>query len=323
LNGTGRASFPFVLLRLYRRVCAIRPDLIQGWMYDGNLAASLAGRLTGVDVLWNVRRSLHGAGREKLSTRLAILLSRLLSGNACATVYNSHVAARQHANFGFRDNRNLIIPNGFDLKSFFPDAQSGKYFRKILGLPAGAFVFGNAARLHPMKSHDLLIEAFARLQTAGEPPHLVIAGEGRPCRQQALAAVAARFGVENRVHLPGLRNDVPELMRCFNGYVCSSSWGEAFPNAVGEAMATAVPCIVTDVGDSSLLVGDTGFVVPPGHVPTLGQAMQRILSLKPEQRSALGALARARIVRHWSLDSVVRLYLGVYRESRTRLSSAG
>jgi glycosyltransferase involved in cell wall biosynthesis len=313
LHGTGRSSFPLILFQLYRRMCAIRPDLIQGWMYDGNLAASLAGRLAGLDVFWNVRRSLHSAEKEKLSTRLAILASRLLSGNACATVYNSHMAERQHANSGFRSSRTLVIPNGFDFNSFFPDERGGQRLREALGIPAGAFVFGNVARLHPMKSHDLLIEAFAGLQATGEPPHLVIAGDGNPERRQALTVLAARLGVTDRVHLLGLRDDVPELLRSFHGYVCSSSWGEAFPNAVGEAMVSGVPCIVTEVGDSSLLVGDTGFVVPPGLVPELGAAMQKILLLRPEQRSALGGLARARVMRHWGLDGVVRQYLGLYK----------
>ena len=102
----------------------------------------------------------------------------------------------------------------------------------------------------------------------------------------------------------------------------SSSKGEGFPNAVGEAMSCGVPSVVTDVGDSARIVGDTGRVVPPGNSSALATAILEIIDLPNQRRRELGDQARERIGKHYSLDKVVqdyeRLYLGVGSAKNSR-----
>jgi glycosyltransferase involved in cell wall biosynthesis len=93
---------------------------------------------------------------------------------------------------------------------------------------------------------------------------------------------------------------VPEL----NGLdiVCSSSSeGEGFSNAVAEAMACGRLCVVTDVGDSALVVGDTGFVVPPKDPGALAAALIKALDLPPQA----GERARERVANEFSVDAMV------------------
>jgi glycosyltransferase involved in cell wall biosynthesis len=94
----------------------------------------------------------------------------------------------------------------------------------------------------------------------------------------------------------------------------SSSLSEAFPLAVGEAMACGVPCVVTDVGDSALMVGETGKVVAARDPNGLAEAWRELIEAGPEARSHLGMTARCRIEQHFGLPAVVERYQAIYAQ---------
>jgi glycosyltransferase involved in cell wall biosynthesis len=94
--------------------------------------------------------------------------------------------------------------------------------------------------------------------------------------------------------------------------VVSSSQTEAFPLAVGEAMSTGIPCVVTDVGDSAFAVGETGCAVPARDAFALARAISNLIKAGPMRRQFLGAAARARIEEFFSLRSIVEQYQNLY-----------
>ena len=94
----------------------------------------------------------------------------------------------------------------------------------------------------------------------------------------------------------------------------SSSFGEGFPNVIGEAMACGVPCVVTDVGDSALIVGQTGRVVPPRNPKELANAFHELVELGGEGRERLGMAARCRVQEHFDLPHIVARYQDLYQE---------
>ena len=93
-----------------------------------------------------------------------------------------------------------------------------------------------------------------------------------------------------------------------------SSWGEAFPNVLGEAMACGVPCVSTDVGDSALIVGGNGIIVPPRNPQALANGLNSLLAMKAKERAALGAAARDSIRSRFSLGDLVRKYTELYEK---------
>ncbi len=121
-------------------------------------------------------------------------------------------------------------------------------------------------------------------------------------------------GIRERCHLLGRREDIPRLNAALD-LASSSSCGEGFPNVIGEAMACGVPCVVTDVGDSALIVGDTGRVVPPKNPEALAGAWRELIERGPEQRHQLGAAARCRVGKHYSLQAIVAQYEKLYEDS--------
>jgi glycosyltransferase involved in cell wall biosynthesis len=144
--------------------------------------------------------------------------------------------------------------------------------------------------------------------------HFLLAGKGCDPENLGLVEAIARASLTDRVHLLGKRNDIPTVMAALDVLVSASSYGEAFPNVVAEAMASGIPCVVTDVGDSGYIVGETGVVVDPSDMPGLAQAVSALLSCSPEVRANLGLRARARVQQLFGLKMVVDRYEQLYEQ---------
>jgi glycosyltransferase involved in cell wall biosynthesis len=305
----GRPS-PASLWRLCRIVRAATPDLLQGWMYHGSLAATVGSCSLPQrpPVLWNIRHSVHDLALEKPLTRLIIRLSARLSHLPQAIIYNSRISAAQHARLGFDPSRAVVIPNGFDGTRFRPRPDARARLREELGVDPARAVIGMVARGHPMKDPGNLVRAVALLQARGHPVHLVIVGSGLDETNRELVELVRECGLGAQVSLLGQRTDIPALVAGFDVAALSSAWGEGFPNVLGEAMASGVPCVATDVGDCSWVIGPHGVIVPPRHSEALANALGRLLDLGPDARQQLGLAARARILQHFSLQEVVAQY---------------
>jgi glycosyltransferase involved in cell wall biosynthesis len=298
------------LWRLCRIVRAANPDLLQGWMYHGSLAATLGSWALRhrPPVLWNIRHSVHDLALEKPLTRLIIRLSARLSRLPQAIIYNSRVSAAQHAGLGFDARQAVVIPNGFDGERFRPRPEATGRLRAELGIDPARAVIGMVARDHPMKDPGSLVRAVALLQARGHAVHLVIVGSGLDQTHRELVKVVRECGLGAQVSLLGERTDVPAVVAGFDVAALSSAWGEGFPNVLGEAMASGVPCVATDVGDCSWVLGPHGVIVPPRDSEALANALGRLLDLGPEARHQLGLAGRARILQHFSLQEVVSQY---------------
>src|SRR5262249_22081389 len=135
--------------------------------------------------------------------------------------------------------------------------------------------------------------------------------EGVDRSNPALVALVDSLGLGDRCHLLGPRRDIPRIQAALD-LATSSSISEAFPLVVGEAMACGTPCVVTDVGDSALMVGDTGRVVPPRDPVALAEAWRDLLSLGAERRRRLGEDARRRTLELFDLSAVARRYEDLY-----------
>jgi glycosyltransferase involved in cell wall biosynthesis len=308
------------LSRALDRAC---PDVVQGWMYHGNIGATLvtAWRRGAPPVLWNVRASLMERRLENPLTLLLIRAGGKLAYFARRIVNNSLASAVEHEErMGYPAAKRVIVPNGFDVTRYCPSHEARAALRGSLGLPDDAIVVGMVARHHPMKDHVTFARAAGIVAAAHPEVRFVLVGLGvEPCNKALVGELRAN-GVLERTHLLGPRDDVAAIVPAFDIQVSSSSSGEGFPNVVGEAMCCAVPCVVTDVGESAAVVGDTGIVVPPRDATALAAGIAELIALGRDGLQTLGRRARARAVDRYSLDAMVRqyeaLYLEVHRERK-------
>ena len=158
----------------------------------------------------------------------------------------------------------------------------------------------------------LLAIAAAALAAKDDSVHFILAGDSMVA-SNAQMSVLVKSELRDKVHLLGRREDIPRLLAAMDIATSASAYGEGFSNAVGEAMACGVPCVVTDVGDAGWIVGDTGVVVPPGSPELLADAWNRLLDMDLEQRKRLGERARKRVAENFEINKVVRRFEDFYR----------
>jgi len=300
-------------LQLRRLLQKYKPDIVQGWMPHGNAAATLTVEClrNSPGLVWGVRQSLYDLKYEKPSTARLIRLNAILSRRTDLIIYNSRVARDHHEALGYRASRSAVIHNGFDTDTFAPSEESRRLVRKELGICNNEPIVGIVGRYHPMKDHRSFVIAAVDVWQRHRNCRFVMVGAEITWENIELATLLRNAGISHITRLLGARDDVARINAAFDVAV-SSSFTESFPNVIGEAMSCGVPCVATDVGDSAMLVNNTGYVVPARNPRALSEAINRLLDLTKEDRRALGLSARLRICNDFSLERVSTSYSSHY-----------
>jgi len=297
---------PVALFRLKNLLNRLKPHILQTYLYHADLLGYLAGKWAKVpNILWNLRQSRMDFNRYRRTTDVTVRLCARLSRGVKKILVNSFAGLKAHALLGYDAERMLVVPNGFDLKRFRPHSPSYREVREELDLPPEAHLVGMIARFDPQKDHETFLRA-ARLVLASHPEaHFLLAGNAVSADNLSFAQLLKTAPVSpDRLRLLGERGDIPRLLAALDVYVSSSAFGEGFANVIGEAMACGVPCVVTDVGDSALIVGETGLVVQPREPRQLAQAIGEALSWPLAQRAHRGAAAQARIQQKFDITRI-------------------
>jgi glycosyltransferase involved in cell wall biosynthesis len=290
------------LVRLARLIAQSKPDIVQGWMYHGDLAALVAlvlsGRRRRTRLVWGIRCSevdLRAYGRGlRLVVRACIALSRWPD----VVTANSVAGLKSHLRLGYRPRRTEVIANGIEVERFKPDGAARAALRRELGIAADAVVLAHVARVDPMKDHAGLRTALLQL------PDVTALLIGRGTEKLPAAP---------NVHRLGRRGDVERLLAAADIVVSSSAFGEGFANVLAEGMACGLPAVATDVGDARAIVGDSGLIVPPRDPGALAGAIRTLADESAAARSERGARARARIVENFAMNRAVARFAELYR----------
>ncbi len=191
--------------------------------------------------------------------------------------------------------------------------------KQDLGISESAIILGTVGRFHYQKDFNTFVKAAAILGEKYPDLHFCMCGPNINAENELLMSWINATSLQARIHLLGTRHDMHNILPAYDIFMSSSSCGEAFGNVIGEAMACAVPCVVTDVGDSAIIVDDTGTVVPPRDPVRLAEAADNLLQRSIEQREEIGLLARQRVAQEYSLPTIAKAYSDFYLQ----LGSAG
>ncbi|NVD44398.1 glycosyltransferase [Qipengyuania atrilutea] len=301
------------LLQTAKAVRTVQPNVIQGWMYHGNLASLFAVRTRSKQPLvWNIRQQVPIAQTAKLHQQAAIRLQARGSRFADAIIYNSSAAACGHEAIGFKPAKRRLIPNGFDTNIFRPDSEARRSVRNELGLSDDTLAIGLVARFDPWKNHAAFFSVCARLLESRDDLVFVLAGKDMTANNPHVNSLVSRIPSRN-LRLLGDRRDVPRIV-CGLDIATNVSLGEGFPNAVGEAMSCAKFCVATPVGATPTLIENCGLIASGTDEAEIYLALLRAVDMGHDQRDAVGKAARVRIQNHFSIQAVAQQYAELYRE---------
>jgi glycosyltransferase involved in cell wall biosynthesis len=273
-----------------------KPTVLHGWMYTQNIVATMARMFNPrVKLFWCVRSS----NLEKVldwAERLAVWLQPRLSRFADRVIVNSLAGLEQSVADGLPREKMLFIPNGIDTNVFYPNQGERNRIRTEWNIGHGEKVVGYVARFDPIKNHPMFLNAAALVAAQRPDVRFVCVGHGKASYLEQLREQTRKLGIEGRVRWVQAHSDVRAV---YNGVdvFCSSSLSEGFPNVIGEAMACGRHCVVTDVGDSGLVVGETGVVVPSDNPEAFSAGVLR----KLEATEPLNLSARQRILENFTV----------------------
>jgi len=266
---------------------------------------SLAVKLffPGLKLVFRIGNSIGPTEYFGRKDALVELVLRLFSRLPDFYVLNSQAAKASKA-LAVPAERVRVVYNGIDTERFQPSASWREEFRRTLGVVDDVFVIGCLATFSVYKDHPTFVEAAKLVKDAMSNVCFLTIGDDTTVAGQEAHERVRRLGLKSCFRFLGARNDVETILpACDVG--CSTSMTEGFSNAIGEFMACGVPCVVTDAGDSSLIVGDVGLVTPKGNPRAVADGILRLLRLSAEERAVLGQRSRSRVVVNWSISRMV------------------
>lgn len=291
------ASLPGAMTSIVSLVNELRPRIIQGWMYHGNLGAMCGhffsrGRRERA-LYWNLRASNMDERRYGSIIRWSSIVSPLVD----VVVANSQAGADFHRARGFRPKRSVVIDNGIETGRFCRDTAVRDQVRRELGIAQDAIVAVKVARVDLMKDHANFLAA---MQSLPEVCGLLI---GSGTTDLVLPA---------NVKALGLRRDSERYLAASDIVVSTSAFGEGFSNVIAEGMSAELIPVATAVGDAARIVGETGWVVEPCNPAAIAEAIGQVAALSPDQRRQKGEAARRRIVENFTLERAVDNFARLY-----------
>lgn len=302
---------PLLLLRMFRLVRRLRPDVVHTHLFKSDFHGRLAARLGGAG---RVISTLHSNDPWAARFPLGQIYGATAHFADILIAVSEEVREYHLAQTGVPPEKVRTIVNGIDMRAFAARPGVGRRFRARVNIPEEAPLLGTVGRLVPDKGHRDFLRAAAQIAEADPRAWFMLVGDG-PLRA-SLEQQAREAGIHPRVVFTGLQSDIPAAMQALDVLVFSSR-REGLPVTLLEGMAASRPVVATEVGGISGVLENSvsGWLVPPGDVDALAAASLRLLA-SPEQRATMGAAARQRVEAEYTLETMLARTLHVYEADR-------
>jgi len=220
-----------------------------------------------------------------------------------------------------RAERVRTIGNGVDVRRFAPErfsAEDRLAMRASLGIPGQARVLAVIGRLVREKGYFELFRASAKMAARFPDFRLLVIGAALESdydnSTHQLHALIDELRIRDRIIFTGQRTDVPALLHVADVFTLPS-YREGMPRSVIEAMAMALPAVVTNIRGcrEEVMDGETGYIVPTRDAAALADRCGRLLSDLDACR-AMGRAAHERAERFFSEDLVFERQMEIYEQ---------
>jgi glycosyltransferase involved in cell wall biosynthesis len=304
---------PRGVIELFKLIRHHKIDIIQCWMYHANLLGGFFKLVfPKIRIFWNIRCSNMKLGAYGTVYDFTIKAGAILSRFSDCIIVNSFAGKKFHKDIGYQNKNWVVLHNGIDCDKNRVWKTKNSVLLKELGLPENAVVVTSVARYDPMKDHKTFFKAAGILLKKNSNVHFIFAGRGMDRNNTSLKEQMCAIGQKENIHLLGERNDINRIYSISDLACSSSSYGEGFSNAIAEAMAASVPCVVTDAGDSAYIVGATGIVVPVNDPSALARAWEKMIQKGDIKLKELGSKAQKRIRTLFRIDHTISRYESLF-----------
>ena len=288
-------SFYFKYKNLLKK---IQPDVIYSFLGEMNLFSYWC-KPKRSRLIWGFRASNMNLKKYGKMSEFLFYLQKIYSKKVGKIITNSYASVEFHKSQGFFMDRAVVIHNGIDTNRFKGDESIRNRMRKKFNIKNDEVVIGIVARIDYMKGYIYLSKALKEI-LKNKKIKFISVGSGDEKILNECKNILKDY--KNQVYFVGSSKESEKFYNMFDIYV-SPSLGEGFSNSIAEAMSCEVPCVVTDVGDSKIIVGEYGEVVKSKSEKELIKGIKAILN---RDYKNLGKLARKRIIENFSIEKMVK-----------------
>jgi glycosyltransferase involved in cell wall biosynthesis len=304
--------------QLRRLIRDRRYDIVHTHTAKAGMLGRFAARSAGAPVIVH---TLHGSTFHGALNRAEYLLYRGLEKAAAGftdriiTVGEDLRERYLEAGIG-RPERYQLIRSGMELSEFSAAAamvpERRAEVRRSLGVPADAPLVGKVARLEARKGYRYFLDLAERVLQHVPTTHFVGLGAGE--EHAELRAEVERRGLADRIHFPGFRQDIADVLAVLDVAVLTSLW-EGLPRVLVQAAACGVPAVTFAVEGAHEVVkqGVNGWVVPMRDVPAMAERVVALLSDSRRAR-AMGAAGLGLVCETWAAETMVSEIARAYED---------
>lgn len=292
------------------------PETIQTWMSHADLLGGLVAKSLGYNnIVWNIRHSKLTYRVSNIKTNTVILTCMALSKIIPKKIICcSEKTYQDYAGRGYPKKKMTVISNGYEFDKFNTNSNARKEIRAELSISEDTNLLGMIARYDPNKNHDGLLRALKIVKESNNNFKAILVGRDLNNKNEVLKDKIRKLSLQEHILLLDQRTDIPAIMNALDLNILSSISGEGFPNVLAEAMACGTLCVATNIGDSSIIVDDYGWIVEKDNDTLLAKAILEALELKkhPLEWNKMKALAKKHITHNFSISLMVERYNKVW-----------
>lgn len=312
LNFQNKKNIFFGSIKLFKILKELKPDVVQTWMYHADFIGGIISKIAGMKkIVWGVHHTNLLKGQSKQGTLIIAKINAILSKFIPdKIIYCAEKSREAQEEIGFCKSKGIVIYNGYEVNDFYLDENLNILFRNEFKIE-NDFIIGNVGRFNPQKDHMNFIVASSLVSKKYQNVRFVLVGTDLDESNNIIVNKINELGLKEKYLLLGRRDDIKVVMNGMDIHVLSSSFGEAFPNVLNEAMACGTPCVTTDIGDAGLIVGDTGWVVSAKDPEALADAIIKAII---EKQTTIDSWekrrenCRERIVNNFSIEKMSEAY---------------
>lgn len=300
-----------IIYKLYKLIRHHKPMIVQTWLYHADLIGGLSAKLAGVKfIVWGIRTTelKKGSYMTAIIRKISAWLSYWIPTKIIVVAES---AREKHSNLGYDTSKMLVIPNGFNVQDFDVRSELVVDFKNALSIKKNDFIIGCVGRLSQVKGQDVFIKSARIILQSFPNTKFLMVGRGLEGGNQEVTSLFKKNDQLENFILLGERSDVHVCLKAMDIF-CVPSRSEGFPNTLGEAMLTGVPCVSTDAGDASILGGTDVPIARVDDPEDLASKLIEMMNNSDKERQLIGQRLTQRIVDEYPLEFMIRRYHNFY-----------